>query len=133
MMAFKKYAESRTMMSGQHSIAKPVFKLVAAAILLALPVATQTVLLALWGTSSVMAYTSGDTGLSELIPPVVLFIRLVGVWAFMRGAVLLTRLGGESAQPGQGGKAVIHLLAGILCINIVATCDLIEWMFFGTS
>src|SRR3990167_10087270 len=131
-MHFKRYGEARTMMSGQHSIAKPLFKLIAGILLMALPTTTQVVLNAFWGTSSVMAYQPSNTDFANMMPPVILFIRLIGVWAIIKGCTLLTRLGGEGSQPGTGSKAIMHLLGGVLCVNIIATCNTIEWIFFGT-
>ncbi len=46
----------------------------------------------------------------------------------MRSLVLFSKLG-HQAQPGTMGKAIMHLLGGILCVNIVGTIQLVAFIF----
>ena len=129
----KKYGESRTMMSQQHSIAGPLMMLLAGAMLLILPTFVGSILLAFWGTNSPLSYGGGPTGYNALIPPVLMFVRIIGVGAFIRGIVLLSRSSGQQAQQGTFGKAMIHIFAGILCIHILGTINLLEQLLGMTS
>lgn len=122
----KKHGESRTMMSGQHTIAGPLMMLLAGAMLMALPTVIDSALLAFWGTSSPLAPPQAPAGYSGLETPILMFVRIIGVGSFIRGIVLLSRSGSHQGQPGTLGKALIHMFAGVLCVHIVGTLDLID-------
>lgn len=123
---FKKYGETRTMMSTQMSIAGPLALLISGVLLVMLPDFIGTALLAFWGKASPLAYQGGPSGYDALIPPIIIFVRIVGVGSFIRGLVLLARSGGQHGQPGSLGKAMIHMLAGLLCVHILGTVDLLR-------
>lgn len=122
----KKYGESRTMMSGQHSVAGPLMMLLAGTMLMALPAVIDSAMLAFWSDQNPLSYEGGPGGYSALIPPVIMFVRIIGVGSFMRGIVLMSRSGSQQSQPGTMAKALIHLLAGVLCIHIIGTVDLMQ-------
>lgn len=130
---FKKHGESRTMMSQQHTMAEPLLMLIAGTMLLVLPTFLGSMLLAFWGTASPLGYPGGSTGYSSLIKPIILFVRIVGVAAFIRGIVLLSRSGGQQSQHGTFGKAMIHIFAGILCVHILGTVELLEQILGMTN
>lgn len=129
---FKKYGESRTQMSSQSSVAGPVAMLVAGAILLVLPKFIGAMLLGFFGSSSPEKYHGGPDGLGVGLIPIFMLARIVGIVSFIRGIVLLSRSGGQHNQPGTLGKALIHMVSGILCINIVGTLHLLG-MLMGFS
>src|SRR3990167_191399 len=85
----KKYGESRTMMSQQHSIAGPLVMLICGAILMILPTFIGTALLAFWGTKSPLSLSTGLSAYSSLMRPILMFVRIVGVGTFIRGIFLL--------------------------------------------
>ena len=82
----KRYGEMRTFMSQQMTLAGPLLMLIAGISLLCLPFVLSTALLNTWGTTSPLRY-SGPTnsGYEQLIPSVIMFVRLIGVGAFIRG------------------------------------------------
>ena len=121
----KKLGESRTMMSSEHSAAGPLMMLLAGAALMILPTFIDSALLAFWSTDTPLRYEGGSGGYDALVPPILLFIRIVGVISFIRGIVLLSRTGGRQSQPGTMSRAMIHLLAGILCVHILGTLELL--------
>ena len=122
---FKKMGEQRSMM-GQHSAAGPVIMLVCGAALLILPQFIGAAALAFWGQQSDVMYTGGPTGYHPLIPPILMLVRLVGVVAFIRGIVMLSKTGSQQGQQGQLGKALTHIFSGILCVHIMQTIDLLQ-------
>ena len=124
---FKKYGESRTMMSGQHSLAGPLMMMVAGSALLSLPLVIKMTLLAFMGSASPLSY---ETYAGYSIEPAIVFIRVVGIGSFIRGIVLLSRTGHQQGQPGNVTKALIHILAGALCIHVIGTYDLVYETFF---
>lgn len=124
----KRHGEERAMM-GKTSGAAGVVMLVCGAIMLILPSIIGTGLSAFFGSTSPLAYQGDSSGINALVKPIIMLVRLVGVGAFMKGIMMASHSGGQHAQPGTLGKAIIHIIAGILCINVVQTIDLIEQIF----
>jgi intracellular multiplication protein IcmC len=126
----KRYGETRTMMSSQMSIAGPMMMMLSGAALLYLPTFIATVLVGFWGPGAEidLPVESNMEGWSQYISPVLMLVRLVGIYAFTRGFVILSRTGNHGQQ-GQIGKSLIHILAGILCVHIMGTVKLIESLF----
>lgn len=124
----KRYGEMRTMMSSQMSIAGPLMTVLAGVAMLCSPLMIGTALVSFWGADGIsdMPY-SGDTSSSwnQYIPVVLMMVRLVGVYAFMRGFVMAAKTGSGHAQPGTIGKVMVHIFAGILCVHIMGTINLI--------
>ena len=122
----KRYGEMRTMMSMHITIAAPLMMLLGGTMLLLLPTVIGSSLLAFWGTTSPLAIpTTGAGDFDKYMLPIVMFVRLVGVISFVRGVLMIARLGKEGQQPGTGGKALMHMIGGILCIHIVGTYHLV--------
>jgi len=123
----KKYGEMRTFMSTQMSLSRPLGMLIGGVALLCLPLVTSTLLSAIWGTSSLIAYpVVPNPQAQEIIFGIILTIRLVGVMGVMRGIILLSRAGGEQSQPGSIGKAVLHLVGGLMCLNIMSVWNIFD-------
>lgn len=129
----KRYGEARTFMSQQLTIAKPLMTMLGGMLLLILPTAIRTGLLALWGSGSVMAYHGPTNDFEALIPPIIMIVRLIGVGAFIRGCTLIARAGSEHAQQGTLSKGVLHIIGGLLCVNIMGTVALLETFFDFTG
>ena len=128
---FKKYGESRTQMSSQHSITAPLVMVIAGIFLLILPYTITSSLLAFWGQGQTLPlqYQGPTTyDIDVYIPVILAFVRLIGVGAIMRALVLFSKLGSQG-QPGTMGKAVMHLIGGILCVHILGTVRLVEFIF----
>ena len=124
----KHYAEARSMMSRNEG-GGAVAMIVCGAILLALPSFIGTGLSAIFAQTSPLAYEGDTSGINGLFVPIIILVRLVGVGAFMKGVLMASRLGSQHAQPGTMGKAVTHIVAGILCVNVVQTIDLLKQIF----
>ena len=112
MFQLKRYGEMRTMMSSQMSMAGPLMMLISGIALLCAPLNMGTVLASFWGPggASDLPY-DGDTGSgwAQYIEPVLMLVRLVGVYAFMRGVCMAAKTGSGHAQPGTTGKVLIQL------------------------
>ncbi|OGT67828.1 MAG: hypothetical protein A3J38_02160 [Gammaproteobacteria bacterium RIFCSPHIGHO2_12_FULL_45_9] len=122
----KKYGEQRSMMSTQMSAFGPTLMIICGSVLLILPEAIGAAVLAFWGTNNPLSYDGGPSGYSALIPPLLIMVRVVGVGSFIRGVILLAKSGGQHGQPGQTGKAFTYIIAGVFCIHILGTIDLLE-------
>ncbi|OGT52820.1 MAG: type IV secretion protein IcmC [Gammaproteobacteria bacterium RIFCSPHIGHO2_12_FULL_41_15] len=129
----KRYGEMRTFMSHQMTIAGPLLMLVAGVMLLCLPLVLRTALLNIWSTSNPLHYGGSTAGYAQLIPPVIVFVRLIGVGAFIRGIVLLSRAGGEQSQHGTFSRATLHIIGGILCVHILGTLSVLREIFGFTG
>ncbi|MCX7121376.1 MAG: type IV secretion protein IcmC [Gammaproteobacteria bacterium] len=125
LMQLKKLSESRSMMSSQGSAAGPLLMLLAGAMLMILPKVIGLALLSFFGQNSPMSY-GGSGGSSSLTRPILMFVRIIGVGSFIRGIVMMARAGGQQSQPGTLGKAIVHMFAGILCVNIVGTLSILK-------
>lgn len=128
---FKKFAQARTMMSSNTTMAKPLIIFVIGLGLLYFPTMIDVSVQTLWlqSSSSILRYPT-DTGMWDSIThPLIDLVRLFGLIAFVRGMLILTRLGSESPQPGSVAKGLMHITGGILAVNIVGTINMIEATF----
>lgn len=119
LMHLKKYGESRTMMSSEAHLKGPLIYLAVGAALIYLPSSVQVGLGTFWENPMPYAYDTGQTDpWSELYNACFLIIQLIGTIAFIRGLIILTHMGGHSSQPGTFGRAMAHMIGGILCIDL---------------
>lgn len=128
---FKRYGEMRTMMASNISIQKPMIVLFVGCGLLLLPTLIDSAIDTFYdyGSSSVMEYPAA-TSWSAVINPLIQIVKLLGLIVFVKGWIMLGRFGGEGGtQPGMGGKAVMHMIGGVLAMNIVGTIDIIKGTF----
>ncbi len=124
----KRYGQMRTMMSHQITLIQPLSKIIIGACLLAIPVATKTLLLAFWGSVNPLAYPDMSSGTEVYIKPVIILIRLIGLFGMIRGIMMFSRVGGQQGQPGMAGKAMLHIIGGMLCLHIINTYYIIKFM-----
>jgi intracellular multiplication protein IcmC len=116
----KHFGESRSMMSQEHSLAKPLIALTVGTMLLYLPASVQTGLSTFWVTPNPYGYlpsSSDGSNWMDLSSAVFMVIQLVGTIAFIRGLLMMRHVAGHG-QPDTFAKAVAHIVAGILCINL---------------
>lgn len=72
---------------------------------------------------------SADENWRQVSIVVVEYITLVGYIAFIRGWVILSKLGQSGAQPGSMGKGLLHVIGGVLLINIVYSFQILARTF----
>ena len=128
MFQLKRYGEMRTMMSSQMSIAGPLMTLISGVAMLCAPLMIGTALVSFWGVggaNDLPYYGDDPVGWTQYIQPVLMLVRIVGVYALMRGFVMAAKTGSGHAPPGTIGKCLVHIFAGILCVHIVGTIQLI--------
>lgn len=130
--SMKQYGEQRSMMSTQTSLKGPITLVVVAAVLLYLPSALHTMIMTGFGHEYILQYQTspsnplGQAGMYALV----YLIQIVGLVSFIRGWVYLA----QGASGGQGqhttGKALTHIIGGLLAINIVELTNIL-WNSFG--
>ncbi len=120
-LELKKFGEGRSMMSQEHSLAKPLTIITVGTLLLYLPASVQTGLSTFWTSPNPYGYlpsSSGEDNWTDLTNAAFMVVQLVGAIAFIRGIIMLTHVTGQGGQPGTFGKAMAHIVAGVLCINM---------------
>ncbi|OGT97952.1 MAG: hypothetical protein A2298_04455 [Gammaproteobacteria bacterium RIFOXYB2_FULL_38_6] len=126
---FKRYGEMRGMMSHNMTIADPLMLLIGGTGLLTLPWLAAMAVQAFFGTASPLSESgAGISGWDQMMSAVAVFVRLIGVGAFIRGWSILAKTGKEGGQPGGIGRGLIHIIAGILCIHIIGTVHLLQYI-----
>ncbi len=85
--------------------------------------------------SELLSYTapSGSDLWSQISSVIVDYLKLLGLIAFIRGWVMLSHVGGHQAQPGNVGKGITHIIAGIVLINIVDSVKILATTFGFTG
>jgi intracellular multiplication protein IcmC len=126
----KRWGESRTMMSSQTSISKPLVPIVCGTLLMSFPSVLGVLMQAFWGDSwsSPLAYqVQGDYDV--MVPAMLAMVRLLGVISLIRAVLAALNAAGPHAQPGSKSKVALLLIAGAICVNVTGTLHLINSFF----
>lgn len=123
--AFKIYGEMRTMMNPQTNLRLPLTYLLIAMVLIYTPSGLHMAMETLYGYSApkpLQYDPSSAVEISQAIHLVLALVQLVGIIAFVRGWFFLAKGGQQGAQQGIG-KAITHIIGGIMAVNIVGTYE----------
>lgn len=117
-MDLKQFGEARSMMSQEHSIMKPLVTLGVGTMLVYLPSSVEMGLSTFWMDVNPYGYLpdTEDSNWADLTDAAFMVVQLVGVVAFIRGLLMLTRVVGQGQDTF--GKAMAYVVSGILCINM---------------
>lgn len=66
-----------------------------------------------------------DEKWQALLAVLVKYFKLVGLLAFVKGWIILSKMGHAGSQPGSMGKGLTHIIGGILLMNLVDTMRLL--------
>jgi intracellular multiplication protein IcmC len=137
----KVYGEARTMMSSNSSIKEPVVYLLVAGVFLFFPTAFEVFMNTTFGYGNVLAYapiSSSNNTIDTLFGPgsavgrpLTLLLQVIGLIAFIRGWILISRSASQGQPPGGTGKGMMHVFGGILAMNIVGTLQIINNTLYG--
>lgn len=124
----KQYGQMTVMMSTHASLGPSLAYLIVGAGLLYMPTLLDTMTVSLWGYGydEIPGYTDQGGNYADIMVPIVALIQVIGFIAFIRGWIMLARLGGGHSQPGTLGKGLIHMLGGLLAINVVGTIEMLR-------
>lgn len=128
----KVYGDLRTMMSVQTNFKATMMVFFAGAALLYTPTAFKSMLLSTFATTTItdpMSYHSAKGIWNPRAAQAVLrFIQLIGTISFIRGWVYLTHTSNPNGR-STFGKAVTHIIAGLLAVNIEGTREMLQASF----
>lgn len=119
-MMLKDVGESRSALHGDRGLLKGgLIMLFVGAALLYLPSSVQTGMSTFWANPTPLAYVAQQNDpWSELIKACFMIIQLIGTIAFIRGLIMLSYLGQQGGHQGVFGKAMAHIIGGILLIDM---------------
>jgi intracellular multiplication protein IcmC len=132
LMTLKTHGEQRSSGAASSMKEASVYMFVAA-MLLYYPTAVEVVMNSTFGYSSVLAYSSNSAmgtmlGDESIGASLTIIIQTTGLFAFIRGWLLIARSASSGQGPGGLGKGLMHVLGGILGMNIVGTIE----VFYNT-
>lgn len=113
----KHAGEMRTQMSHEHHLTKPLLMIAMGTLLIYLPSAVNMGLTTFWAEPNPYGYIEQTDQWQEVINVCFAVVQFIGVVAFIRGLILLSRAG-EGGHQGNFGKGMMHVIGGIFCINI---------------
>lgn len=126
--ALKVYGDMRTQMSSSSNLKTPLVLLLVGSALIFLPTTKAMMLTTIfaYGDPMPLSYITSNPLWSGQSTQVLLrIVQLVGLIAFVRGWVYLAQT--TSHNPGQHtfGKAMTHIIGGILAVNIEGTREVL--------
>ncbi|MBI2790827.1 MAG: hypothetical protein HYX61_02615 [Gammaproteobacteria bacterium] len=140
-MMYKALA-TQTMSSAQKGeFAGPLVFIIVGGILVYFPSTLTTSLSSVFVTSDISPASeligyqslSGSEKWQQISTVVIEYMKLIGLIAFVRGWVILSKMGHSGSQPGSVGKGLIHLIGGVLLINVVETVAILACTFGYTG
>jgi len=140
-MMYRIFANQTFGSAQRGEIAGPMVFLFVGALLFYFPSTMDTSLITLFGStdiadsSSIVGYAnlSGIAKWQAIADICVKYLTLVGYIAFVRGWLILSKMGHPGAQPGSVAKGIVHVIGGILLINIVNTVNMLASTFGYTG
>ena len=139
LFCLKQHGENRAA-AQQSSFKEPLMYFLVAAVFIYFPTGFSVLMKTTFGYSNVLAYTAINTknqtlnalfnsgAASEALTRI---IQVIGLIAFIRGWVLLSRSSGQGQQQGGTSKALMHIVGGILAMNIIGTLEVLNNTLYG--
>lgn len=135
-MSYRIFANQTFGSAQRGELAGPMVWLFVGALLVYLPATMDSTMITVFGTddvgdsSELIAYAGATTAdWAKIAEVVIQYIKLIGFIAFVRGWIILSKMGHSGAQPGSIGKGIIHVVGGILLINVVDTVKILAQTF----
>lgn len=123
----KKIGQSQSSMSAtEGGLGGPLMRIALGIALIYFPSTVHIAAASLWGDPSIINYTAAA---SDPFKPAkegaLLLVQAVGYVSFVRGFVILSHSTQPGAQQGTVGKGILHIVGGILAINIWPTIQVV--------
>lgn len=124
-------------------VKEPIIYFVVGAVFLYFPTAFAILMNTTFGYSSVLAYApivSSNQQISNLFGPgseagraLSLIIQVIGMVAFIKGWLLISKSASQGQPPGGTSKGLVHVFGGILAMNIVGTLHVLNNTLYGSG
>jgi intracellular multiplication protein IcmC len=114
-------------MTAQNDLRPTVVHLAIGALLIFLPSTLQSLLATVYGTDAITGYTpiGGGTSWQIAQDTLIIFVQFVGLVAVVRGLLHLHKAAHGQSQQNGFAKGIIHLVGGVLSLNIIQTKDIL--------
>ena len=127
----KQYGEMRTMMASNTSLKTPIAFFIVAAVLIYTPAGFHILSRTVFGYSSPLAYSDVTSGMNPVVLGAITgLVSIIGLIAFIRGWLILVANAEHPGGQATLGKALTHIIGGLLAMNILGVVDII-WSTFG--
>lgn len=133
---YRAFGQHITSQSRGGEVAGPMVFLVVGAFLIYLPSTLSSSLITIFGQAELTASSeilsvagTDDNKWQEVGAVIANYLSLLGLIAFVRGWVILSKMGHSGSQPGSIAKGITHLVGGIFLLNIVTTVQMIAQLF----
>lgn len=129
-LRLKKFGQRTSFMHVEAGLLGPVAQLLIGVALVYSPTLLKTINMTFWQTPNFENVLSWQLSMPnsqylDIIKPIVGIIQLVGAIAFLRGWIILSKASNQGAQPGSITKGVIHIIGGVLALNITRTISIV--------
>lgn len=131
----KKLGNRTAFMNSDSGVTGPLARLGIGAILIFLPSFLTVVNNSIFGNPNLIPATglaygnSASTGFLAALRPIIMIIQFIGMVAMLRGFLILSKATGQGAQPGTISKGAVHIVGGILAVNVVRTVQVVIGTF----
>ena len=122
---------------------EPLIYFIVAAVFLYFPTALSLLMNSTFGYSSVLAYAPVNSNNqqintifgsgSEVGRALSLIIQVIGLVAFIKGWLLISKSASQGQPPGGTSKGLVHVFGGILAMNMVGTLQILNNTLYGSS
>jgi len=135
----KSHGEQRSSLSGTGNMKEALVYMLVAAMLLYFPTGFEALMNSTFGYSDVLAYSqnpyfSGILGTDNAVGrALTIIIQVVGLFAFVKGWIMIARGASQGQSAGGTGKGLMHVFGGILAMNIVGTLQVISNTLYGAG
>ncbi len=138
LMALKSHGETRGGGGNSSSMKEPLLYFIVAGMLIYFPTGFEVLMNTTFGYSNVLSYSDtsamntwlgGDSSLGNALTVI---IQTIGLYAFVKGWMMITKSASTGQPPNGTGKGLTHVFGGILAVNIVGTIEMINNTLMGT-
>lgn len=125
------YGQARTMVALQTSFTGPAIRLFVGILMMFFPGFINIAIYSFWtqsaSSASYLRFGSANAGVWDVVMDAIrVLVQVFGYVSIFRGFVQLSRAGKQGMQPGIVGKGIMHIVGGILAVNIVGTVRVIQ-------
>lgn len=122
----RKYGEGVSMVSNRN-IHEPLMRLAVGAMLIFAPSTMYSLLATVFGADSPLSYVNHlpDPAWSLAEDTIIIFVQFIGFVAIVRGLLHLHKASSGQSQQNGFAKGIIHLVGGVLSMNIIGTKNML--------